>query len=449
MKENIIVFSVEDDSIYRKLIHYKIGLNEAVKIESFPDAKSLLKETYRVPNILILDLNLPDLGGLELVSKFQEILPNCYIIVLSSQEKIETVIDVLKSGVYDYIVKDDFALDRLWNTVNNAIKQIINNHDLIEKKSTSSFTFDKYIKGSCTEIKELFLLLEKTVNNNIPVEITGETGSGKELVAKAIHYNSPKKHKPFIALNVAAFPKELIESELFGYEKGAFTNAIQQKLGKLEEANGGTLFLDEISEMDVAMQVKLLRAIQEMEISRIGSNKIIKLNFRIIIASHKNLLKEVKDGRFREDLYYRLLGMKIELPPLRKRGNDIIILANYFLEDYCKQNKVKNKSISEQAKELLLKYKFPGNVRELKAIIETAYILSEDDTINVEDIRINQNMFFEELLPQKLTLEDYTIKIIAHHLKKNKNNVLKTAKELDIGKTTIYRFIKEGKLSIK
>jgi len=291
--------------------------------------------------------------------------------------------------------------------------------------------------------------MEKTITNNIPIEIYGETGTGKELVAKAIHFNSLRKSKPYIALNVAAFPKELIESELFGYEKGAFTGALTTKPGKLEEANGGTLFLDEISEMDPSMQAKLLRAIQEMEINRLGSNKSIKLNFRIITASHKNLLQEVKEGRFREDLYYRLMGMKIELPPLRKRGNDILVLANHFISNYAKWNKLEVKQFSEEAKSALLKYRYPGNVRELKAITETAYVMSDTNTIQEEDLQLNEVNLLENILGQHLTLEEYNIKIIEHFLQRNNQNVLKTAQDLGIGKTTVYRYINEGKIHLK
>ncbi len=426
-------------------------MNEDIDLESFSDATSLLQNTYKKPDVLILDLNLPDLGGIEVVNTFKEKVPGCFIIVLSSQAKVDMVVNILKTGVYDYILKDDYALDRLWLSVNNVIKNIELNNEINNLRSIVSdkINFSENIKGLSTEMRNVFRLMEKTITNNIPIEIYGETGTGKELVAKAIHFNSLRKAKPYIALNVAAFPKDLIESELFGYEKGAFTGALTSKPGKLEEANGGTLFLDEISEMDPSMQAKLLRAIQEMEISRLGSNKSIKLNFRIITASHKNLLQEVKDGRFREDLYYRLMGMKIELPPLRKRGNDIIVLANHFISSYAKFNKTEEKQLSEDAKSALLKYRYPGNVRELKAIVETAFVMSDSNKIKVEDLQLNEVNLLENILGQHMTLEEYNIKIIEHFLQKNNQNVLKTAHDLGIGKTTIYRYINEGKIHLK
>ena len=445
------VFSVEDDSIYRRLIQHRISMNNDIDLESYSDATTLLQNTYKKPHILILDLNLPDLGGIEVVNTFKEKLPDCLIVVLSSQDKVDQVVNILKTGVYDYILKDDFALDRLWLSVNNAIKNIELNNEISNLRNVVSdkINFSENIKGVSNEMRNVFRLMEKTITNNIPIEIYGETGTGKELVAKAIHFNSLRKSKAYIALNVAAFPKELIESELFGYEKGAFTGALISKPGKLEEANGGTLFLDEISEMDPAMQAKLLRAIQEMEINRLGSNKSIKLNFRIITASHKNLLQEVKEGRFREDLYYRLMGMKIELPPLRKRGNDILVLANHFISSYAKLNKSEIKHFSEETKNALTKYRYPGNVRELKAIVETAYVMSENNSIEVEDLQLNEVNLLENILGQHLTLEEYNIKIIEHFLQRNNQNVLKTAQDLGIGKTTIYRYINEGKIHLK
>jgi len=238
------IFSVEDDSIYRRLIQHRISMNEDIELESYSDATTLLQNTYKKPHVLILDLNLPDLGGIEVVNIFKEKLPDCLIVVLSSQDKVEQVVNILKTGVYDYILKDDFALDRLWLSVNNAIKNIELNNEISNLRHVVStkINFSENIKGVSNEMRNVFRLMEKTITNNIPIEIYGETGTGKELVAKAIHFNSLRKSKAYIALNVAAFPKELIESELFGYEKGAFTGALISKPGKLEEANGGTLF---------------------------------------------------------------------------------------------------------------------------------------------------------------------------------------------------------------
>ena len=218
------------------------------------------------------------------------------------------------------------------------------------------------------------------------VLVTGQSGTGKELVARAIHYNSQRARKPFVTVNMGAIPEDLIESELFGHEKGAFTDARDRRIGKFEEANEGTIFLDEIGEMDLMMQTKLLRVLQEKEVTRIGSNKSIKLDVRVIAATNKNLVQEVKEGRFREDLFYRLQGFLIHLPTLLERGDDVVLLSKNFLSDFCKENRMPNIQLSKEATKFLMDYGWPGNVRELKAVIERAAIMSENNTILPEDL---------------------------------------------------------------
>ena len=443
-----LIYSVEDDAIFRRMIGYKISMNVDYEVQLFEDAKSLISALSFRPDVLILDLNLPDMGGMELFEKVKEQSPFTQIIIVSAQDDIEIALSLLKKGAFDYIVKNEQTLDRLWKTLIQAVEKVDSTKELQQvcQEVNQKIDFSAKIVGLSPDVKNMFRLMEKTLTNSISVNIVGETGSGKELVAKAIHANSLRKQKPFIALNVAALPKELIESEMFGYEKGAFTGAHSSKIGKFEEAGGGTLFLDEISEMDLMMQAKLLRAIQEMEITPLGSNKIVKLNFRLIVASNKDLLKEVKSGRFREDLYYRLMGVKIEVPPLRQRGKDILILSDYFIKQFAHENQLKIKALSEESKDFLLKYRFPGNIRELKAIIETAFIMSESSEIHVSDLPLNNLLVLEDLLKKKSTLDEYNTEIILHYLAKNKWNVIKAANELGVGKSTIYRMINEGKI---
>jgi len=300
--------------------------------------------------------------------------------------------------------------------------------------------------GSSSAMKMVFSLLEKTTKTNITVSITGATGTGKELAAKAIHYNSVRMKKPFVAINVAAIPKELIESELFGFDKGAFTGADQPKEGKFELADGGTLFLDEIGEMDLNMQSKLLRVLQEREITRLGSNKSKEIDIRLIVATHRDLLKEVKNGNFREDLYYRLAGLTIQLPDLKDREQDILLLSKFFIKSFCDENKMPVKVISKEAMEKLMKYNYPGNVRELKSLIDVACVLADGNTIEEEDIQLMRSDDIEDLMNQELTLDEYNNKIIKFFLGKYNNNVLKVADKLQVGKSTIYRMIKEGKI---
>lgn len=288
--------------------------------------------------------------------------------------------------------------------------------------------------------------MEKAAQSKITVSISGETGTGKEVVAKAIHYNSDRRNKPFVAVNITAIPKDLMESELFGHEKGSFTGAQTRRVGLFEEADKGSIFLDEIGEMDINLQAKLLRVLQEMEVKRVGSNKPVPIDVRVIVATHKNLAEEVKNGNFREDLYYRLLGLPIQLPPLRDRGNDILLIAKHFIDVYCKENKVKKLNLSTKAQNKLLDYPFPGNIRELKAIIELACVMAENGTIEEENILFNSTSSLADLLSQELTMEEYTHRIIKNYLEKYDRNVLLVAKKLDIGKSTIYRLIQANKI---
>jgi DNA-binding NtrC family response regulator len=290
-------------------------------------------------------------------------------------------------------------------------------------------------------------LIEKAIQTSISVSISGETGTGKELVAKAIHYNSPRSKYPFIAINVSAVPKELIESEMFGYEKGAFTGANTRQFGKFEEAGKGTIFLDEIGEMDQNMQAKLLRVLQEKEVTRIGGHNLIKVNARVIVATNLNLEDEVEKGNFRQDLYYRLLGLPIFIPPLRERGNDILVLAKFFADEFCTENSLPFKQFTGEAQEKMINYPFPGNVRELKAITELAVVMSNGTTIDDTDITFTTSSKKAHfLMDEENTLHGYTRKIIRSYLDKYDNNIIKVAKKLDIGKSTIYRMLKNNEL---
>ena len=289
--------------------------------------------------------------------------------------------------------------------------------------------------------------MDKATKTNINVSITGETGTGKEVVAKAIHYNSDRKKKPFIAVNMAAIPRELVESELFGYEKGAFTGAITRKAGLFEEANTGTIFLDEIAELDLSLQSKLLRVLQEREVTRVGGNEKVQLDIRLIIATHKDLAEEVKKGTFREDLYYRIIGLLIELPPLRERGNDILILAKHFADEFAKDNNLGTVVIAQDAKDKLMEYYYPGNVRELKAIIDLAVVMCSDNEIKACDITYSSIKEDENFMAEEKTLREYTCRIVKHYLKKYDEDVITIAQKLDIGKSTIYKMIQNGELN--
>jgi DNA-binding NtrC family response regulator len=443
------IFIVEDDPFYGEMLKYHISLNPDYVVEKFETGKEFLNNLYKNPSVVSLDYSLPDISGLEVLKKVHEFNPDLPVIIVSGQEDVSTAVNLLKHGAYDYFVKDDDTKDRIWNTLKNIKEKydLEKQIDVLQTEIGKKYKFGNSIKGNSPAIKKVFSLIDKAIQTNITVSISGETGTGKELVAKAIHYNSNRNKYPFIAINVSAIPRDLIESEMFGYEKGAFTGANTRKFGKFEEAGKGTIFLDEIGEMDMNMQSKLLRVLQEKELTRIGGHNLIKVEARLIVATNLNLEEEVHKGNFRQDLYYRLLGLPIFLPPLRNRSNDILMLAKYFADEFCSENNLSLKNFSDLAQEKLLSYPFPGNVRELKAVTELAVVMSNGKTIEDEDIsfstRNNQAHF---LLDEENTLQGYTRKIIRSYLDKYDNNIIKVAKKLDIGKSTIYRMLKNNEL---
>jgi DNA-binding NtrC family response regulator len=444
-KDPVKIFVVEDDPAYTKFLKYVLGLNPDFEVEVFTTGKDCLNNLHKNPAVVTLDYSLPDMPGEKVLAQIRTHDPNISVIIISAQEKIGTAVELLKLGAYDYITKDQDTKDRVLNSINNARNKtsMIKEIDFLKKEISEKYEFEKSIIGTSVAIKKIFSLLEKACSTNISVSITGETGTGKELVAKAIHYNSKRKNKQFVAVNIAAIPRDLIESELFGHEKGAFTGAITRRVGKFEEAEGGTIFLDEIGEMDPNLQAKLLRVLQEREVTRIGSNQVIKLDVRVIAATHKDLSEEVKEGRFREDLFYRLLGLPIQLPPLRERGTDVILIAKHFLDNFTKENQMPRFKISQEAQEKLLQYPFPGNIRELKSIIELAAVMAGEQEIKPQDITFNSTTRIESFLHQEMKMEEYMYRIIRHYLTKYDNNVLEVAKRLDIGKSSLYRYLKE------
>ena len=442
------IFIVEDDKVFARMLEYHLTLNPDYQVEVFHNGKDFLNNLYKNPDMVSLDYSLPYMSGMEIVNKIKKSHPRLPIVIVSGQEDINTAIELFKKGVYDYITKDDDTKERLWNiTLKIKEKKDLENRiDDLEAEVDRKYAFSQLIKGSSDKIQQIFRLINKATQTDINVSIVGETGTGKELVAKSIHYNSNRKKHSFVPVNVSAIPGELIESEFFGHEKGAFTGANSTRTGKFEEANNGTLFLDEIGDMDLNMQAKLLRVLQEGEFNRIGSNKTISVSVRLISATNKNLEEEVRKGNFREDLYYRIQGLPITLPPLRERGEDIIMLARHFIKEFCDKNDMEHKKLSREAIQRLQSYSFPGNVRELKAVIDLAVVMSDTDEITEEDINFSNKSPIEDLITEDRTLEEYQQLIIRHFLEKYDNKVRLVAKKLDIGKTTIYRLMKEGKV---
>lgn len=439
------VFVLEDDEWYNKLLAHTISLNPDYQVKSFFSAKDLFKSIHEKPEVVTLDYRLPDTTGEEVLEKIKQLSPDTEVIIISEQDNIETALNLLKSGAYDYLVKEKNIKDRLLAIINNVQKNIKlqSRITVLETELQKKHDFSQSLIGNSPAMENISRLIVKALGINLTVTITGETGTGKEVVAKLIHYNSYRKNKPFVAVNLAAIPSELIESELFGHEKGSFTGASARRIGKFEEANGGTLFLDEIGEMELSLQAKLLRVLQEKEITRIGSNTSVKIDCRIIVATHRNLKEEVKNGRFREDLYFRLYGLMIELPPLRERGKDILVLAKYFMDAFCKENQLPPKTLSDDAQHKLLRYHFPGNVRELKSTIELAVVMSNSDQITAEHINLSSPDVISETLTDEMTMKEYELRIIKNYLNKYDGNMKLVAQKLDIGLSTLYRILKD------
>ncbi len=447
---NTRIFVVEDDIMYQRMIKYVMEFNPDHEVHVFASGQECLQQLHLQPDIISLDYTLPDMTGEEVLEGIKEFNEEILVVILSGQQDISTAVKLLKKGAYDYIPKDEETKDRLLNTLSHIKKHLNLQKEVAHLRTqlNTQFQFDKSIIGTSKVMQRIFQLLEKAVKTSITVSVTGETGTGKEVIANAIHHNSNRKNGPFVAVNMSAIPKELLESELFGYEKGAFTGANTRKKGQFELADKGTLFLDEIAEMDLNIQAKLLRAIQEREVKRLGGEQSVKFDARIIIATHKDLGAEVKNGNFREDLYYRLLGLNIQLPPLRERGNDIILLAQHFLNTFAKTNQLGKMAFSKAAKSKLLGYSFPGNVRELKAIVDLSAVMAMDKIIESEDIQFNSIRKEVGFLTQEMTIEEYKHRIIHFYLEKYNKDVLLVAKKLDIGKSTIYRMLKETEKTV-
>ncbi|HNS42201.1 MAG TPA: sigma-54 dependent transcriptional regulator [Taishania sp.] len=446
---DFLIYVVEDNEWYNKLLVHTISLNPDFEVKSFFSGEEMLKNLTPKVKVITLDYRLGDTTGDQLLPLIKKVSPSTEVIVVSEQSDISVAIELLKLGAYDYIVKSEDIKSRILNSINHikgnmGLKEQI---QLLQTEVEKKYDFQNTITGQCEPIKNVHRMVSKAINNTITVCITGETGTGKEVVAKAIHYNSDRKNKPFVPINMAAIPEDLIESELFGNEKGAFTGAQNRRIGKFEQANGGTLFLDEIGEMDIHFQAKLLRALQEREITRIGGNELIKIDCRIIVATNRDLLQEVKAGNFREDLYYRLFGLPIHLPPLRERGNDVLMLAKQFIGDFCKENNFAPKKISDDARSKLMAYSWPGNIRELKSVVELSVVMSDTNEIHASDLTIQPQEFLSEILQRDLTMREYEIAIVKHFMKRFNDSTKMVADKLEIGQTTVYRLLKEAEES--
>jgi len=373
----------------------EVGARESLKMILKKDYQVFLaknaEEAFRQmetcnPDVILLDLILPDMDGLRVLEKLKQTFPDQIVIMITATKTIKTAVEAMKLGAYDYITKP-FDVDELRLIVHRALSTLAlkEENQRLWMEVDRSFGFDNII-GKSKEMKEIFKVVKQVADTRSTVLIMGESGTGKELISRAIHYHSPRKNHPFVTINCAAIPETLIESELFGHEKGAFTNAIEKKLGRFEMAHLGTLFLDEIGELSLMTQAKILRFLEEKEFNRVGGSKTIKVDVRLITATNKDLPLLVKQGQFREDLYYRINVVPIILPPLRERREDIPLLINHFIRKFNEENKKEVKGVSQEALELLVNYEWPGNVRELENLIERIIALTQNEIIEANEL---------------------------------------------------------------
>ena len=352
-------------------------------------------------DIVLSDFKMPDKTGLEVLEGVKKINPEISFVILTAYGTIEDAVKAMRLGAFDYISKPvdldelDLMIERIIE--HNNLKSEI---QILKNQLKEKFKIDSFISHSA-KMEEVLSVAARAADSKATILITGESGTGKEVLAKSIHYVSPRKEKPFIAVNIPALPETLLESELFGHEKGAFTGADKAKKGRFELADGGTIFLDEIGDIPINLQVKLLRVLQEHQIEKVGSSENINIDVRIIAATHQNLEEKIKDGSFREDLYYRLNIVSLHIPPLRERREDILPLIDYFIEMYAKENNRNKLTLSKEAVDSLIKYNFPGNVRELENIIERAIVLCRSEAITLNDLpNVVKGFKVEKEIPQ-------------------------------------------------
>jgi two-component system, NtrC family, response regulator AtoC len=403
MKSNVDILLIEDDQGSREALLILLkGSGFAVKgCASGKEGLSLMAgERF---DIVISDLLLPDMSGLEILTKIKQDSPRTEVILVTGHASAETAVQAMKNGAYDYITKP-LNIDELRIIIDKAVEkgQLLQENVYLRKQLREKYEFSNII-GNSQAMQQLFSRMKRIIKTDSTVLILGESGTGKELVAKAIHFNGNRKEKPFIAVNCSAIPENLLESELFGHVKGAFTGAVKDKVGKFEAANFGTIFLDEIGTLPMHLQTKLLRVLQEQELERVGSNKQIKLDVRVVSATNVNLEEEVKRGNFREDLFYRLNVIPLLIPPLRERIQDILPLTKHFLEKNCRAMQRPIMHLEKEALEALEAYPWNGNVRELENIIERIVALTEGDTVTVRDLPANVAKNYLEGTPTSVT----------------------------------------------
>lgn len=452
MMKNKKVLVVDDDESLRRVLEYNMTEEGYRVLSAGNGIEGLELFRTRGADVVLTDLQMPEMGGIDLIRRIRAVSPNAMTIVITAFGTVDTAVEAMKLGAFDYITKP-FNREELKMIVKKALEvgDLVVENRYLKEMVRDKYSFENMI-GSSPKMEEIYRSASQVAKSDATVLILGESGTGKELLAKGIHFNSQRKDKPFVTINCGALPENLIESELFGHKKGAFTGAVTDKQGKFELADGGTLFLDEIGELQPQLQVKLLRVLQDGVVDKLGGTEHIKVDVRIIAATNRNLEKEVQGGNFREDLYYRLCVVPLRLPPLRERKDDIPLLADHFLKKYSQKIKSEKIKIDKSALKLLMAYNWPGNVRELENTIERMVVMDQKGIITVEDIpgkikSVPQTVGKVVLnLPDEgIRLIDLERELIIKAFEKCGRNQSKTARFLGITRNTLlYRMDKFG-----
>ncbi|HYA93778.1 MAG TPA: sigma-54 dependent transcriptional regulator [Thermodesulfobacteriota bacterium] len=446
------ILVVDDEAPVRDMIRKGLSQMGGLSAEAAQTGSEALQKIEKdVFDLVLTDLKMPEMDGIQLLRTIKGTRPEVMVILMTAYGTIETAVEAMRIGATDYVTKP-IDLNDLLIRISKAQKEslLLRENRLLRMEVRKRFEFSNII-GKSKKMQEIFSLIEKVALGNSTVIIYGGSGTGKELVAKAIHYNSPRADRPFIPFNCGAIPETLVESELFGHTKGAFTGAVQAKKGLFEEADGGTLFLDEISTILPSVQVKLLRVLQEKEVMKVGSTERTKIDVRMIAATNENLEENMRKGKFREDLFYRLHVFPIFLPDLKNRKEDIPLLAYHFLDSFSKEVKKEIKGISKEAIKLLLEYHWPGNVRELENAIERAVIMTDQDYLAPNDFPKDLTEGFSEMIKRgvkdRKSLDDIKSEYIKEILKEVGGNKRIASEILKVNPRTLYRFEKKPNLS--
>lgn len=460
MMNKPLLYIVDDEETIRRLLQHWVTNRWGYEARIFATGEECLDALQDDPDLVLMDIMMPGIGGIDALREIKKRDSNIPVIMLSAQGDLQVAVESLKLGASDYFGKPiDFPkLEAVIRTI-LQLREVSREVVHLKERMERDVHFENIIASS-GEMQEVFRLVNKVKNSSIPVLVMGESGTGKELISRAIHFHSDRKNAPFVVVNCASIPHELLESELFGHEKGAFTGAYQRRVGRFEQANGGTLFLDEIGEMDLSLQAKLLRVLQTKQFERVGGNETITSDVRMVSATNRDLREEVRTKRFREDLFFRIAAFPILIPPLRQRKPDILVLVEHFLRRFGAEQSRKSLHFTREALKFLYEYPWPGNVRELENVVQRAVVMAESDAITEKDLPLSVQSYgiagtsqpagsvFDGGNDGKSIQPMETVKEAALRaaLEITGGNILEAASRLKIGRATFYRMMKRYKI---